>query len=138
MYIPIFGIIGMALLFTILGAVILYLCIRKSLRILLKRLIENIIMYWYVLVLFITTIFVVGNYNDCISLHFTREFNGKNLIFLFWLAIIVFPFFDSFEVFGVSLKKRKEDKEAASYRAKYEQLIAKAENDIKEEEDRHE
>lgn len=67
------------------------------------------------------------NYDECIDLHFTSDFNGKNLIFLFWLAVVVFPFFDSFEAFGVSLKKRREHKEAENIRDQYKQEIANAE-----------
>lgn len=132
MCISLLGIIGLALFFALIGATSLYLYMRRSLKHLINVLIGNIIMYWYVMVFSVTTIFVIANYDDCINLHFTSEFNGKNLIFLFWLAIIIFPFFDSFEAFGVSLKKRKEEKKAESYRKSYENLIANADYDTKE------
>lgn len=51
------------------------------------------------------------NFSECIALSFTEDFNGKNLIFLFWLVLIIFPMFESFEGFGISIKKRKQNKE---------------------------
>lgn len=42
-----------------------------------------------------------------------------NLIFLFWLALLIFPMFESFEGFGISIKKRKLDKEKESVTADY-------------------
>ena len=73
----------------------------------MKRLIlkvrNRLVDYWYVLVLFVTTVYVISNFKCCINLHFTEEFTGKNLIFIFWLALIIFPMFDGFEGFGVSI-----------------------------------
>lgn len=120
-------IIGSAIILVITGAVLHYIYTMKKLSNLFKKLLDNIIIYWYLIVFSVTTIFVIVNYDECINLHFTSDFNGKNLIFLFWLAVIVFPFFDSFEVLGVSFKKRKENKEAENIRNQYQQNIANAE-----------
>ena len=67
--------------------------------------------YWFVLILTLSTVFVILHFNECIALSFTEKFNGMNLIFLFWLALLIFPMFESFEGFGISIKKRKFDKE---------------------------
>lgn len=120
-------IIGFAIILVFIGFFLHYLFTKKRWNDLFKRLLDNIIIYWYLIVFFVTTWFVVANYDECIDLHFTNDFDGKNLIFLFWLAIIVFPFFDSFEIFGVNLKKRKENKEAENRRDLYQQEIANAE-----------
>lgn len=120
-------IIGSAIILVIIGVVLHYVYMMKDLNNLFKKLLDNIIIYWYLIVFTLTTVFVVVNYDECINLHFTSDFNGKNLIFLFWLAVIVFPFFDSFEVLGVSFKKRKENKEAENIRDQYQQNIANAE-----------
>ena len=121
-------IIVFSILLIIIGVILHYIYTMKELNNLLKKLLDNIIIYWYLIVFSVTTVFVVVNYDECIDLHFTSDFNGKNLIFLFWLAVIVFPFFDSFEAFGVSLKKRKENKEAENIREQYQKKIANAEN----------
>lgn len=80
----------------------------------IKRFSSNIrnrlVDYWYVIVFVVVTIFVLKNFDECIALSFTENFNGKNLIFLFWLALIIFPMFESFEGFGISIKKRKQNK----------------------------
>ena len=120
-------IVGSAIILVIIGVVLHYVYMMKNLNNLFKKLLDNIIIYWYLIVFSVITIFVIVNYDECINLHFTNDFNGKNLIFLFWLAIIVFPFFDSFEVLGVSFKKRKENKEAENIRDQYQQNIANAE-----------
>lgn len=75
--------------------------------------------YWYVIVFVAATIFVSIHFKECIDLAFTDEFNGMNLIFLFWLALLIFPMFESFEGFGISIKKRKLDKEKESVTAEF-------------------
>lgn len=109
-------IIGFAIILIIIGVVLHYVYMMKNLNNMFKKLLDNIIIYWYLIVFSLTTVFVVVNYDECINLHFTSDFNGKNLIFLFWLAVIVFPFFDSFEAFGVSLKTRRKEKEVENIR----------------------
>ena len=71
---------------------------------------NRLVDYWYVLVFLVTTIYVLSNFKVCIDLSFTEDFNGNNLIFLFWLVLIIFPMFESFEGFGISIKKRKQKK----------------------------
>lgn len=99
----------------------------------MKRLIlkvrNRLVDYWYVLVLFVTTVYVISNFKCCINLHFTEEFNGKNLIFIFWLALIIFPMFDGFEGFGVSIKKRKQEKKEFSLTSEYRDIIKKAQQE---------
>lgn len=75
--------------------------------------------YWYLIVFIAATIFVFIHFKECIDLSFTDDFNGMNLIFLFWLALLIFPMFESFEGFGISIKKRKLDKEKESVTADF-------------------
>lgn len=75
--------------------------------------------YWYVIVFVITTIFVLKNFKACITLSFSKDFNGMNLIFLIWIALILFPMFESFEGLGISIKKRKQDKKESSLTADF-------------------
>lgn len=100
----------------LLGGLIGYLCRRgignlwtclKSLGVSIRN---RLVDYWYMLVFLATTIYVLTNFKVCIDLSFTEDFNGNNLIFLFWLVLIIFPMFDSFEGFGISIKKRKQEK----------------------------
>lgn len=48
-------------------------------------------------------------------------------ILLIILGVVLHPFFDSFEAFGVSLKTRRKEKVAENIRDKYQQKIANAE-----------
>lgn len=80
---------------------------------------DRLVDYWYIIVFVAVTIFVLKNFDECIDLSFTEDFNGKNLIFLFWLALIIFPMFESFEGFGISIKKRKQNKGVQSLTEDY-------------------
>lgn len=89
-----------------LGIGNLWTCL-KSLGVSIRN---RLVDYWYMLVFLATTIYVLSNFKVCIDLSFTEDFNGNNLIFLFWLVLIIFPMFESFEGFGISIKKRKQEK----------------------------
>lgn len=93
------------------------------------RIRNRLVDYWYVLVLFTTSVYVMLNFSSCIDLHFTEEFNGKNLIFLFWLVLIIFPMFDGFEGFGISIKKRKQEKKENSLTSEYLDVINKVQKE---------
>lgn len=145
MYLSILCIVVSAITLILIGILVSYLFQTKSWKKFvgkvvnsIKLIIDNVIIYWYVVVLSLTTLFVVGNYKKCIDLHFTESFNGENLVFLFWLTIIVFPFFDSFEGFGISLKKRKADKAATSFQNQYSADIEKAEKTAEQKGVKHE
>jgi len=45
------------------------------------------------------------------DLTFTADFNGYNVIFIFWLVLLVVPLFDKLEVSGISIKTRKQAQE---------------------------
>ena len=116
MYIEIW-VFALSLLAALLvGGLIGYLCrfgignlwsCLKSLGVSIRN---RLVDYWYMLVFLATTIYVLANFKVCIDLSFTEDFNGNNLIFLFWLVLIIFPMFESFEGFGISIKKRKQEK----------------------------
>lgn len=65
----------------------LWTCL-KSLGVSIRN---RLVDYWYMLVFLATTIYVLANFKVCIDLSFTEDFNGNNLIFLFWLVLIIFP-----------------------------------------------
>lgn len=92
--------------------------------------------YWFILILALSSVFVFCHFNECIALSFTEKFNGMNLIFLFWLALLLFPMFESFEGFGISIKKRKYDKEKEAITSDFHAQILNAQ--IKKEQERKE
>ena len=59
-----------------------------------------------------------------------------NLIFLFWLALLIFPMFESFEGFGISIKKRKFEKEKEAITSDFHTQIMNVQ--IKNEQERKE
>lgn len=92
--------------------------------------------YWFGLILTLSTVFVFYHFKECIALSFTEDFNGMNLIFLFWLALLIFPMFKSFEGFGISIKKRKYEKEKEAITSDFHTQIMNAQ--IKNEQERKE
>lgn len=92
--------------------------------------------YWFVLILTVATIFVFVHFKECVALSFTADFNGMNLIFLVWIALLIFPMFESFEGFGISIKKRKFDKEKEAIASDFHTQIMNAQ--IKKEQERKE
>ena len=90
---------------------------------------NHLVDYWYVLVFVVTTVYVMMNFCDCIDLAFTEDFNGKNLIFLFWLLLIILPMFESFEGFGISIKKRKQEKKEDALTADYHNSLINAQKE---------
>ena len=116
MYIKIWVFVLSTLAAVLVGGLIGYLCrlgignLWKCLKSLGVSIRNRLVDYWYVLVFLVTTIYVLSNFKVCIDLSFTEDFNGNNLIFLFWLVLIIFPMFESFEGFGISIKKRKQKK----------------------------
>ena len=116
MYIKIWVFVLSTLAAMLVGGLIGYLCrlgignLWKCLKSLGVSIRNRLVDYWYVLVFLVTTIYVLSNFKVCIDLSFTEDFNGNNLIFLFWLVLIIFPMFESFGGFGISIKKRKQKK----------------------------
>ena len=92
--------------------------------------------YWFILILALSLVFVFCHFNECIALSFTADFNGMNLIFLVWIALLIFPMFESFEGFGISIKKRKFDKEKEAIASDFHTQIMNAQ--IKKEQERKE
>lgn len=90
---------------------------------------NGLVDYWYVLVFLVTTIYVLSNFKVCIDLSFTEDFNGNNLVFLFWLVLIVFPLFESFEGFGISIKKRKQERNEGILTMEYHNKLADAQEE---------
>lgn len=60
---------------------------------------------WYVLLVIITSKYVLFNFPELVSFTFFEEFNGKNLIFLVWIALLLLPLFDNFEGFGIRFNR---------------------------------
>lgn len=68
---------------------------------------------WYLVLLIATSVYVFCNFSEVASFSFFADFDGDNMIFLLWIALLLFPFFDSFEGFGLKIHshrvKRLED-----------------------------
>lgn len=67
---------------------------------------------WYAFLFIGSTIYLCSNFEQCKDLTFTSNFNGDNVIFVFWLILIILPLFDKFEGFGVNIKLRRQNKKS--------------------------
>ena len=64
---------------------------------------------WYSLLIIASTIYVIKHFDTIRDFTFFCDFDGDNLIFVLWLVLLIFPLFDSFEGFGISLKRRRQE-----------------------------
>lgn len=65
--------------------------ILQKFRSCVKRNIYNIL---YLLLLAILTRYIICNWNACISMQFFSHFDGNNILFLVWIALIILFFYD--------------------------------------------
>ena len=63
---------------------------------------------WYMILLSISTPYVILNFEEIVQFQFFTEFNGKNLIFLVWIILLIVPLFESFEGFGITIKRAQQ------------------------------
>lgn len=102
------------IIIALISIALAYLCIKKGgtmkkIRYGFEWISYWILRLWYLIVLSISTWYVVSNFDSIRDFSFFDKFNGDNLIFILWLIILVLPLFDSLEGFGVSVKRRKND-----------------------------
>lgn len=60
---------------------------------------------WYIILLILSTSYVIYYRFEIYEL---KEINAKNLVFLLWLLLLVFPLFSEMEFLGVKVKKEVE------------------------------
>lgn len=65
---------------------------------------------WYIILLIGTSLYVFNNFSELTNFTFFDQFNGKNLIFILWLILVLMPLFDNFEGFGVRFNTHKMNK----------------------------
>ena len=83
----------------------------------IDSIIQGVRKLWYVVLICASTIYVLSNFEEIVDFQFFENFNGKNLIFLVWLVLLIIPLFDSFEGFGISFKRYNQQKEAQQFDA---------------------
>ena len=67
---------------------------------------------WYAFLFIGSTVYIFLNFGQCSNLTFTSDFNGENVIFVFWLILLILPLFERFEGFGVNIKLRHQNKKS--------------------------
>ncbi|MCH5185340.1 MAG: hypothetical protein J1F64_04355 [Oscillospiraceae bacterium] len=55
---------------------------------------ENLKLILYIMLLLGLSTYVVINWDKCISMRFFKYFNGNNILFLVWLAMLILQFHD--------------------------------------------
>lgn len=64
---------------------------------------------WYILLLILSTIYVVYNFDMLVTQSFIYQFNGNSLIFILWIILLFFPLFNSIEGYGFKFNKEQEE-----------------------------
>ena len=63
----------------------------KSIIILINTFIRSIV---YIILMIILSIYVLSNWDKCISMKFFDQFDGNNILFLVWLVLLILQFHD--------------------------------------------
>lgn len=63
---------------------------------------------FHAIVLFCLTIYILSNWEKCISMQFWSKFNGNNILFLVWI-ILIFLLIYEVEGKGVKFAQRKQE-----------------------------
>lgn len=79
---------------------------KKLCKWLLKQ--RNIIFHWVILI--VLTVYIIRNWDSCVSMQFFSNFDGNNILFLVWIILIFLMLYDV-EAKGVKLRKRELKKE---------------------------
>lgn len=66
---------------------------------------------WYIILLVLSTIYVIKNFTTFIDLCYGCHFNGKSIIFILWIILLIMPLIDSIEGYGFKFNKERSDKE---------------------------
>ena len=60
--------------------------------------------YWYLLTTIALTIYIFCNWSNAIDFTFFSNFDGTNLLFIAWIALIMLPCIGEFSGFGINVK----------------------------------
>lgn len=88
-------------IFVFVGAIIW----RKKIERLLNK---YFYIFFHVLTFVTLTIYVIKNWNSCISMQFFSQFNGNNILFLVWIILILLLIYEV-EGKGIKVAQRKHD-----------------------------
>lgn len=86
---------------------------------------------WYIVLVITTSIYVFCNFSDLVSFTFFEKFNGKNLIFIVWIVLLLLPLFDNFEGFGIRFTRHAQKVSRASKKIA-DELLNNPNKDIEE------
>lgn len=66
---------------------------------------------WYLILLIVSSIYVIKNFTSFINLCLACHFNGNSIIFILWIILLLMPLIDSIEGYGFKFNKERSDKE---------------------------
>lgn len=66
---------------------------------------------WYIILLVLSTKYVITNFTTLTNQCFGCHFNGNSIIFILWIILLLMPLIDSIEGYGFKFNKEKSDRE---------------------------
>ncbi len=82
-----------------------------------KRISKLLSKYFYdafhLVTFFVLTVYVIKNWDVCISMQLFSSFDGNNILFLVWIILILLILYEV-EGKGIKLRKRKQEKDQES------------------------
>lgn len=73
---------------------------------------------WYLILLILSTIYVIKNFSTFVNSCFACHFNGNSIIFILWIILLIMPLIDSIEGYGFKFNKDGDDLEKQSDKLK--------------------
>lgn len=73
---------------------------------------------WYILLLILSTLYVIHNFELLVTRCFICQFNGNSLIFILWIVLLLLPLFNSIEGYGFKFSREREEQEEQTLKIK--------------------
>lgn len=73
---------------------------------------------WYIILLIISSIYVLKNLNTLVSQCFICKFDGNSLILILWLLLLIMPLINSIEGYGFKFNKEQAMQDEITHKIK--------------------
>ena len=73
---------------------------------------------WYIILLIISSIYVLKNFDTLVNQCFICKFDGNSLILILWLLLLIMPLINSIEGYGFKLNKEQAKQDEITHKIK--------------------
>ena len=73
---------------------------------------------WYIILLIISSMYVLKNFDTFVTQCFICKFDGNSLIFVLWLLLLIMPLINSIEGYGFKFNKEQAKQDEITHKIK--------------------